>query len=1792
MLAASLRANISVTGVPDSTAKLRDFEAKLDRISGKSAVADLGANLETHGFDEYAAKIDEAKAKALRPIEQTVGFKYNDAPVKAAIRDAKRLKAAWSGAESDGGGIKGALGKVGEALTPFGPKWTAIVAASPVALDLAGGLAAVASSAAEAAAGVGALGIAAGGVGAVGLAGIASVAIPAVAGLKEVTTAQTAYTTAVKLYGQHSKQAATALAKLHLAESKAGPAAAALSKNLVGVKERWFELTKAGQNSFLGILNDAVERLGQLMPVLAHSANTVVGALREGFDAFLKQVTGPGFNHFIETMTGTFARIVPEIGHGLADWAQIFMRIAEDAAPSLEHIVHLWSNWSDELLKSTGNSKHMEETISGLVSQTLAWVHLLGAAGQLLITVFSSGAGEGKRLVEDLTGKLEEWTNWIETHQVAVHEFFHQAAERTREFFTILAGLVPVAYEMTQALRPIGEIFLSVLKSINGLKIGNISALTVLLGAYVAARGVGKIGGAITDLKSLALAGGGTVAEGAGARAGAAGGASAISRAAAALSPGDAGLGAFGVAGGIAGGYFLTEFLASVTDPGTEGQSVAKSLFDGFNTQEVAKTEARALAGTFAREINHALSDGGNSKALESASHNRARTISQQQTEAIREEASVLDTLKSGLVTRLGDIVKLAHKGSISAAEAFGEGTPQWRKATADNLDAVIEAIKAGEHAGLITTEEGHKKIGQYLREANLVTGKDPFHIASAFTQTWKEAGGVTESGISAALAELRKMPPVSQAIAEQTMLHQVKAFEAGGKVAKGTFSRLRSAIVTELQRTRTQGGAQVEHFASEMGGSFGSLSIAAGEAFQNIGGNLGALLSKLGAHNPLQSFTVKFLHSHGAGAGSGSKYLNQVPELGKQRGGHINMGAPTGDSVPAMLERGEYVLNRNAVAAVGTQNLDAINYGPHSRFQKGGQAGRLREPQVSGSGPLHDAGQGAVHDAYGAATAYLGKHKTKGATGGVASVPGGGSVVAAIARTLFANGFNKIGATGPIGNSYAESNWIPDAMEPGTHNGGLWGFTAGKKSLASLEAYAAKRRKPWTDVVTQTMFMLKTGGLGIRSRLNAAKNPGEAARIFEELYEAAGIVRMDVREEGARKAFAMGYRNGGLVGEAEREVGVPQTGSGSKSKSGLSGHGYVNPFHHANISWGRIDEGVDFTGSGPIAAIGDSVVTNIMSGWYKGQPLVDYKLLNGPKAGQYVYVAEGINGYPSVGTHLTAGQTVANFAHGTVNDSIETGWGAAGGNGTLAGGGSGETSAGRSFYGFLKQLAGGGGWHGSGTTAGPTEETENAVSTPPIPKNIPGITKEIRRWNEKLRTYQHRAVAAKGRPKTQASIQENVRRIEKYLHALARELSKLRLEVAKKHATKHFAGQLGKITGHEVPIAKAQRRYEEASQLAEQIVSKEPRFREGEEGGEQTGELIRYINEKETPAYGKVLASEADWRNLILGAEHKAAGNWPKGIGGLEGNWEGRISNLVQNENSIESFAQQVAQEVAAWKHAHPNQALPQNLKNKEAKRKELLAKLPLMQFKEAELRKVLGEGRESFYPGGASILQPVPPLEGSGSFEDALREVQGLHWPDQHEPLATLPAHTVAGKFGGAIWQTQETIEELGFNVAEMLHSAFGSVAESFGGEGEGAGSVGGSAVAEHTERERLLEEQLKQANQRLLVRQVGEKTLGGFPYAGAFATGGLIAAKVGERGPEIAAFPSGTRIHNAHETSHLLKPHVIVNGNIMQEPGDTRDPVEVVLGDRRFGAAVRQEAKAATGVGRPFAAGGVRR
>jgi hypothetical protein len=105
----------------------------------------------------------------------------------------------------------------------------------------------------------------------------------------------------------------------------------------------------------------------------------------------------------------------------------------------------------------------------------------------------------------------------------------------------------------------------------------------------------------------------------------------------------------------------------------------------------------------------------------------------------------------------------------------------------------------------------------------------------------------------------------------------------------------------------------------------------------------------------------------------------------------------------------------------------------------------------------------------------------------------------------------------------------------------------------------------------------------------------------------------------------------------------------------------YVNPLVGARVKPERIDQGVDYAGSGTLAAIGAAKVTYVATsgtGWPGA--FVEYRLLDGADAGCYVYYAEGVHPLPGLraGGTVSAGQPIASIIQGW-SSGVELGWGA-----------------------------------------------------------------------------------------------------------------------------------------------------------------------------------------------------------------------------------------------------------------------------------------------------------------------------------------------------------------------------------------------------------------------------------------------------------------------------------------------------------------------------------------------------
>jgi len=844
----------------------------------------------------------------------------------------------------------------------------------------------------------------------------------------------------------------------------------------------------------------------------------------------------------------------------------------------------------------------------------------------------------------------------------------------------------------------------------------------------------------------------------------------------------------------------------------------------------------------------------------------------------------------------------------------------------------------------------------------------------------------------------------------------------------------------------------------------------------------------------------------------------------GKQRGGPVGFqgggftvpGNAVGDVFNTALPLGSFVLNKKATAAYGFQagglmpvaleprervflppevkkigpaSLEAMNRAV-PRFQEGGEVGKgsalggFKPPLITGPDPLRTVGQQAVNKVFRAALRVL--QHAAGAGTYAAVLKEANRIDALKLPYVWGGGHQSSPAppSGPFDCSGAVSALLQGA-----------GFHIPTMVSSGFESFGLPGKGQVSVLANPEHVYTVIGG---RAWGTSGENPGGGAGwINGYTYRSGFTVRhADVLNLGqvphgrtgkgqpAKKGFARG-------GFLKRLVGASTYGGPADHVSGTVGAAGVSlpgKMAYAELDMGKALGGLPFHFKLKISRAGRSVVAeklDIGGGgdpvngrpraidlWYDTAKALGVIGTSGPQAWLGVVQVDDAGGASTGGTQ----HNVPAKVHGSYGQHK-----------------AGETGAGGTF--------------GQGVKHKYTAQTA-ALKFGPLPKTEQGCLRELYHL-EKVLLPEYRAAAKQHADKgTASALRANQQRIEKRIGEVRKQLRTLRVAKSKKRLTKRLARALKRITGWEGAIETAQRAYEAASQYAEQVVSAEP-----VEGGDLNrgwveSVLAPYITGQEEPAYAEVLGREAAWRNTIIKAQ--------TAVGNTEHRWVGGLSDLAGRIGGVHSEIEKDNRRVAHLRDLIREHPGAKERPNWESERDGLLNALPglhqrlqAMRARRKQIAQALSEAKGSW-----------DPWQGTGSFEEAMVQVQGIHWPAQHEVLAALPAVPVPGMFGGAIWDTQSSIQELGLKIKQAIENASG-------GEGEGSG-----------EKATLLEQLWREERERLAISQAQYKVFKGatdLPFMGAFSQGGV--ALVGERGPELAHLPSGTRVHSATDTTRLI-------------------------------------------------------
>lgn len=215
---------------------------------------------------------------------------------------------------------------------------------------------------------------------------------------------------------------------------------------------------------------------------------------------------------------------------------------------------------------------------------------------------------------------------------------------------------------------------------------------------------------------------------------------------------------------------------------------------------------------------------------------------------------------------------------------------------------------------------------------------------------------------------------------------------------------------------------------------------------------------------------------------------------------------------------------------------------------------------------------------------------------------------------------------------------------------------------------------------------------------------------------------------------------------------------------------------------------------------------------------------------------------------------------------------------------------------------------------------------------------------------------------------------------------------------------------------------------------------------------------------------------------------------------------------------------------------------KKDKGKRKALNARIKAIDKANAPYKRVASALKDRIIPAYKTRQGAINTQR--GDLLESLTGVQGLG-----SPMTVLKTWPTIGTLGGSIFEAQTRLRDLGGNT-----------------------KTAPTPTTDNTDYKTLLQ----QANLRTAVSEAQFKVLSNLPpsFMGAFEKGGV--ALVGERGPELAHLPSGTRVHSADDTRDMLSPNVTVGVYLYEG----EDRAQVRVNDKTFDVGVKRVTRQQTG------------
>lgn len=204
------------------------------------------------------------------------------------------------------------------------------------------------------------------------------------------------------------------------------PAEKRLFKSIQRIKDIYKKNFRPITDIIIDSFSRAIDTISVLLedPKILNAAKGLATAISSSVDKIADFAISPEFKKFIEFSLINAARNVPKLTDGFIDLGRVLIRVARAATPLFNELIDRFVAFLDKLEDRTKNPEGLNRFFETAGRHLDSWIEFGRAVARLLGFVIKLSAPAGKGILDDLTAKLNEWSDWMDANEDRVREFF------------------------------------------------------------------------------------------------------------------------------------------------------------------------------------------------------------------------------------------------------------------------------------------------------------------------------------------------------------------------------------------------------------------------------------------------------------------------------------------------------------------------------------------------------------------------------------------------------------------------------------------------------------------------------------------------------------------------------------------------------------------------------------------------------------------------------------------------------------------------------------------------------------------------------------------------------------------------------------------------------------------------------------------------------------------------------------------------------------------------------------------------------------------------------------------------------------------------------------------------------------------------------------------------------------------------------------------------------------------------------------------------------------------------